>query len=281
MTHIYDSFSAGHFDGYEYYQSKSQSKIYFHSLMGFWMVGSELGGDYAFAFAEHQAGVCVADLTTWQVYDFNISMWVLYQNEINCMDDRTIEDEIATTTTTEAPTTTTTDAPGCAKFQLTLGHALGSFECGQYGSNVAIGGACVAVCPTGMIPMCENDGVAICNSDLQWVHKDSQKPYNCKCMEPICDTSKFSTKGGHKWTCDYQVGKKVPKGGKCKPECQNINDTPLMKNQITDFTCDVKDGKPTWVPDGPNPTNVQKMPIWRKSQGILPVLTSIHNRKLA
>lgn len=257
---------AGHFDGYEYYQSKTQSKIYFHSLMGFWMVGSELGGDYAFAFAEHQAGVCVADLTTWQVYDFNISMWVLYQNEINCMDDRTIEDEIATTKTTEMPTTTTTDAPGCAKVQLTLGHALGSFECGQYGNNVAIGGACVAVCPTGMIPMCENDGVAICNSDLQWVHKGTQKPFNCKCMEPICDASKFAQKGGHKWNCDYQVGKLVPEGGKCKPECPNINDTPLMKHQITEFTCDVKDGKPTWVPDGSNPINVQKMPVWRKSQ---------------
>ena len=38
-------------------------------------------------------------------------------------------------------------------------------------------------------------------------------------------------------------------------------------------TCDVKEGKPTWVPDGPNPTNVQKMPVWRKSQGMLPVLT--------
>jgi hypothetical protein len=124
----------------------------------------------------------------------------------------------------------------------------------------------VAVCPTGMIPMCENEGVATCNNDLQWVHKDTQKPYNCKCMEPICDASRFSKKGNHKWSCDYQKGNKVPEGGKCIPECQNINDTPLMKHQISEFTCNVQDGKPTWVPNGPNPINVQKMPIWRKSQ---------------
>merc|ERR1719361_860294 len=69
---------AGMFDGYDYYESSTKSKIYFHSMMGFWMVGAELGGDYAFAFAEHQVGVCVADLGTWQIYDFKLKHWRLY-----------------------------------------------------------------------------------------------------------------------------------------------------------------------------------------------------------
>ena len=136
------------------------------------MVGAELGGDYAFAFAEHQVGVCVADLGTWQIYDFKLKHWRLYTDDMPCLDQDVETSTIAATTT--APTTI---AAGCHASSIDIQGAEGT-TCG--GGNVEIGGTCTPKCPSGLIPICQNS-VAECSNELKWVHKGEKTPYQCQC----------------------------------------------------------------------------------------------------
>ena len=57
----------GELNGYSYYGGPNNMFIYFHDGMGFWMAGKDLGSEYAYSYANHHAGVCVSDITSWQV----------------------------------------------------------------------------------------------------------------------------------------------------------------------------------------------------------------------
>ena len=145
-------------------------------MMGFWMVGTELGGDYAFAFAEHQVGVCVSDLGTWQIYDFQLKHWRLYTDDMPCLDRDYEETTIAMTTA--APTKAV--PTGCNANNIYIEGANDSTCEG----TVEIGGICSPKCPTGFIPICKNPE-AECSNDLKWVHKGENTPYQCECK--VCN----------------------------------------------------------------------------------------------
>ena len=57
----------GQYEGYDMYKGPNSLYIFFHTGMGFWMLGNTPGTEYAYAFANYHAGVCVGDIVSWQV----------------------------------------------------------------------------------------------------------------------------------------------------------------------------------------------------------------------
>lgn len=239
--------------------SDRNTYIYFHSDMGFWLAGSELGSDSAMAFAEYDAGTCTADIESWQIYDHDIGSWVLYKSDGFCLDDGA-KPTFAPAITTPAP------FDGCKTTLLgkILKNEHATFDCDE---KIRPGETCKPTCPTGTMLVCE-DEEATCGANLKWV-TGAGKPYMCKCKEPVCDIKKFfKQQPNHSWDCDYiDANGKVPAGGKCKPACNDPNTTPLMKFGLTEFQCAQSGHQAKWIHKKEGvPTKVLRWATWRKSK---------------
>ena len=266
----YTNHSAGKHGEQDYFKSilddlngLPQQYIYFHSDMGFWMAGKEVGSDYASAFAEFDAGTCTADIKTWNVYDYGISEWILMQSDGQCVD------QDAAAKPTFQPITTPAPFEGCTTTLLgkILNNPHVEFDCEE---KIRNGESCQPTCPTGTILMCDSDR-AYCNQSqgkFKWQMPDGT-PYTCKCKEPVCDVKKFSRQqNGFQWQCDYidEFGK-VPAGGVCKPKCDNDEKTAVMKYGIKEFRCAQNGHQAKWIHERTNvPNNVLSWPTWRKSK---------------
>jgi len=252
---------AGKYNQHDYFLSDGNTYIYFHSDMGFWLHGSDLGSDSAEAFAEFDAGTCTADIKSWHVYDHRIGEWALFQNDGFCLDNGA-KPTFVPALTTPAP------FDGCKTTLLgkILNNPHATFDCDE---KIRAGETCKPTCPTGTMLVCDEEE-ATCGANLKWV-TGAGKPYMCKCKEPVCDIMKFSrqqTAGGHSWDCDFiDANGKVPAGGRCKPTCNNENATPLMKYGVTEFQCAQNGHQVKWIHKKEGvPSRFLRWATWRKSK---------------
>lgn len=241
-----------------YYVSTSGDKyVYFHSDMGFWMVGTQLNSDYAEAFADFDPETCPSEVKYWNVYDWGMNQWIMFPTDAQCHDGRPT---FAPATTTPEP-----DFEGC-KTQL-LGKILTSpdaeFSCAE---KIRPGETCQPKCPAGTMLVCDEQE-ATCGDNLKWV-TSSGKPYMCKCKEPVCDIAKFAKGSGYTWNCDYinDFGK-VPAGGTCRPSCNDRETSAVMKFGLQEFKCAQQGHKAMWIHTKEGvPARALRWPIWKKSK---------------
>ena len=245
-----------------YISTQGRKYIYFHKDMGFWMLGRNLNDDHAEAFADFDSETCVSDVKYWNYYDWSANngegQWVMAVSDAQCHDGRPT---FAPATTTPEP-----DFEGCKTTLLSkiLTAPEAEFDCDE---KIRPGETCQPTCPTGTMLVCEEQE-ATCGQNMKWV-TSSEKPYMCKCKEPVCDVSKFAKGSGYTWDCDYidiNSGK-VPAGATCKPSCNDPSMSAVMKFGLREFKCAQQGHRAMWIHEKSGvPSKVFRWPAWKKSK---------------
>lgn len=224
--YIYRFTLAGDFEGFPYYSEPGGTNLYYHQGMGYWLMATELGSEYAYAFANYVPGLCLNEVTTWQMYDFVIASWVTYNNEQNC----------AATGPGPGPAWQIFTESGCEKSALpNLAHG-GSYTCSNDAETSDEGHTCLAVCPSDSKMVCKNSKstTATCtHTNDEWKWLSGGEEFDCNCEKVFCSSDHLALKPGnfgYSWDCDNKEGKLVPANAECRPKCNDPGRTAM-----TDF----------------------------------------------